>query len=424
MKNHARRSSEWRTIAGRRAPGAPSGTRQRLQRYAPAGIALLSVTLMLALGVMGSGDLTAALRVLWRPLLAITSIMITTGSAQALGVLDRVAEGLFPMAHGSTSRLFALAFFLSAATAAVLNNDSAILLLVPIVVTLLRRLYPDHPQVVVPFMFVVFSAAGVAPLMMSNPMNLIVAEYAHIDFNSYAAHMIPVAVVGWIVAFVVLRCVLSRTLSAVPKTDAVASAPKPWTREQKQGLMLLIGVLGAYPLVSLVHGPVWTVAAVGAIVGLILCVVHRRGSPRDVAARSVSLDVLLFLVAVSTAAIGLRNAGVVDWLSNTYAHWGSNGVGVMSAIGSALINNQPMALINMLAIDAAPTAGRHEVFAALIGGDLGPRLLPWGSLAGLLWYSTLHRFGIRVSFLRFVAVGTAVTVPSLTASLLVHAALR
>ncbi len=395
-----------------------------MQRFAPAGVALAGVAIMLVLGILGSGDLAAALKILWRPLLAITSIMVTTGAAQALGVVDRVAEGLFPKAHGSTSRLFALAFILSAATAAVLNNDSAILLLIPIIVTLLGRLYPDHPQIVLPFVFVVFSAAGVAPMMMSNPMNLIVAEYAHIDFNSYAAHMIPVAIVGWIVAFVMLRLVFSRALSMAPKTDAAASAPGPWTRKQKQGLMMLAGVLGAYPMMSLVHGPVWAVAAVGAVVGLTLCAVHGEGSPREVISRSVSWDILLLLVAVSTAAIGLRNAGVVDWLASIYTHRGTNGVGVTSALGSALINNQPMSLINMLAIDASPAAGRHEVFAALIGGDLGPRLLPWGSLAGLLWYSALRRFGLHVSLLRFAAVGAAVTGPSLAASLLVHAALR
>jgi arsenical pump membrane protein len=418
-----RRPSTWTRTSQGRSTSAPRDLGPHVRRYAPAGVALTGVAVMLLLGVMGSGDLSAATTVLWRPLLAITSIMITTGAAQSLGVIDRVAEGLFPKAHGSTSRLFAVAFVLSAAVAAVLNNDSAILLLVPIIVTLLRRLYPQHPQVVLPFMIVVFSAAGVAPMMMSNPMNLIVAEYARIDFNTYARHMIPVAIAGWAVAFVMLRLVLRRGISSVPHTDTVAAVPAPWTGKQKQGLVLLVAVLGAYPLMSLVDGPVWAVAAAGAVAGIALCAAHREGSPRELVTRSVSWEVLLFLVAVSTAAIGLRNAGVVDWLAGLYANWGSPGVGVMSAIGSALINNQPMSLINVLAIDTTPGAGHEQVFAALIGGDLGPRLLPWGSLAGLLWYSTLQRYGLHVSFLRFVAVGTAVTVPSLAVSLLVHAAL-
>ena len=55
-----------------------------------------------------------------------------------------------------------------------------------------------------------------------------------------------------------------------------------------------------------------------------------------------------------------------------------------SAIGSAVLNNHPMSHLNMMALkDAAPGDAR-AVFVALVGGDLGPRLLPTGSLAGLL----------------------------------------
>ena len=61
----------------------------------------------------------------------------------------------------------------------------------------MRRCYPDRPDLLAPFAFAVFSAAGVAPLVISNPMNLIVAEVAGVGFNEYAARMIPISVAGW-----------------------------------------------------------------------------------------------------------------------------------------------------------------------------------------------------------------------------------
>jgi arsenical pump membrane protein len=75
-----------------------------------------------------------------------------------------------------------------------------------------------------------------------------------------------------------------------------------------------------------------------------------------------------------------------------------------------------MALLHSLTL-----AGRPDtyVFAALIGGDLGPRLLPIGSLAGLLWTHQLRRQGVRVPLSVFVKVGAIVTIPSLVASLVV-----
>jgi arsenical pump membrane protein len=77
-----------------------------------------------------------------------------------------------------------------------------------------------------------------------------------------------------------------------------------------------------------------------------------------------------------------------------------------------------MGLINVLAIEQARGTSQTSILAALIGGDLGPRLLPVGSLAGLLWYASLRRLNVEVSVLRFIRVGIAVTIPTLFISLL------
>jgi hypothetical protein len=59
----------------------------------------------------------------------------------------------------------------------------------------------------------------------------------------------------------------------------------------------------------------------------------------------------------------------------------------------------------------APTDNKAE-------GDLGPRLLPMGSLAALLWLDLLRRHGVHISTSKFILVGFPVTVPSLALSLL------
>ena len=60
-----------------------------------------------------------------------------------------------------------------------------------------------------------------------------------------------------------------------------------------------------------------------------------------------------------------------------------------------------------------------ERLAALIGGDLGPRLLPMGSLAGLLWLDLLRREGTKISIAQFILVGLPVTIPTLALSLFI-----
>ncbi len=94
-------------------------------------------------------------------------------------------------------------------------------------------------------------------------------------------------------------------------------------------------------------------------------------------------------------------------------------IGIMSALGSAVLNNHPMANLNMLAlVPSGATADPRSVLGALVGGDLGPRLFPMGSLAGLLWLEMLRRSGVVVSVRKFVFVGAVSTVPALIACLL------
>jgi arsenical pump membrane protein len=122
---------------------------------------------------------------------------------------------------------------------------------------------------------------------------------------------------------------------------------------------------------------------------------------------------------------GLRHVGVVDKLAALYGLAPDGGalslglVGASAAVGSALVDNHPMSILNMLALGAHGHS--RALLAALIGGDIGPRLLPIGSLAGLLWMELLRRAGVRVTLGRFVRLGTLVLIPTLALSLVLLA---
>jgi len=389
----------------------------------PGAAAAFGVAVMLATQIVSPADLAHSFHTLWRPSLTILSIMLTTNVAQRLGVLDYFAGFLEPREGHSAARVFRSVFIFSAITSAVLNNDAAVLLLTPIVVGLIRRNYPNRPDLIMPFAFAVFSAAGVAPLVISNPMNLIVAEYAGIDFNEYAFLMVPIAVAGWITAYAVLRVVFRRELRlGGPSASMRAPAPK-LSAPAKQFLVLLVTALGCYPLLSYVGGPVWAVATASAALGAWLCWRHRIASPAGLAA-TLSWEILIFLFCVFVMVQGLGNVGFVSVITDFYSSVKDTSlqialVAVSSAVGSAVLNNHPMAILNTLAIRDLSQPTLQHVLAALIGGDLGPRLLPMGSLAGLLWLDSLRKQGVHIGLGLFIRVGMAVTVPTLALSLII-----
>ena len=385
-------------------------------RVGPALAAVAGVVVLLSCGLVGRADLVSIADLMWRPLVAIASIMVSTAVAQRVGLMDWFAAAIESWGQLRPARTFALVYALAALTAATLNNDAAILLLTPIVVALIRRRYLEPSKLYEPFVFAVFMAAGVAPLVVSNPMNMIVAAYAGISFNEYAIRMIPIALVGWIVGYPVLYLLFRRELREAKARPEAAPLRAVLTTPQRRALLLVLGVLVAYPIVAYAGGPVWIVAAGGAVLSLILGHHHRIDTTTSLLRKGISFEILGFLVAVSLLGVGLRNAGVIHRLALIYAH-GSVRIGLVSALGSALVNNHPMSIINMLALHETPGAGTREALAALIGGDLGPRLSPMGSLAGLLWFDALRRLDIVISPLRFAVIGCLVTLPTLAVSL-------
>lgn len=368
-------------------------------------------------GAVRLGDVSTALAAQWRAYVTLASVMTMTTTAERMGLIDQLAAIIEPRTRGPVRHAFRVTFVASALVAAVLSNDAAILLMTPTVIVLLRTVYPRrNPKFLVPFVLAVFAAAGVAPLVISNPMNLIFAEHVGIGFNEYSLRMIPVAIVGWIGAYAVLAWIFREALADPAPALGTWPAKQPLTPHARIVLGVVIVALCAYPVASYLDAPLWPVAASGAVLCALTSVV--AGKPVAALARGVAWTIFPFLLGVFVLAIALERAGVVVWLRELYAHRHPLAIiGTTSAIGSALLNNHPMSVLNAFAMHGLRDTHHAHAFAALIGGDLGPRLLPVGSLASLLWYDLLRRHDVVVRVTTFVRVGVLLTVPTLALSL-------
>jgi Na+/H+ antiporter NhaD/arsenite permease-like protein len=88
----------------------------------------MGVLVLLTTGVVSAADLVGSFQILWRPFVAVLSIMLTTNVALP-------SPGCLGLGRGQSLQLvFCFVFVFSAATSALLNNDAAVLLLTPLIV--------------------------------------------------------------------------------------------------------------------------------------------------------------------------------------------------------------------------------------------------------------------------------------------------
>ena len=189
--------------------------------------------------------------------------------------------------------------------------------------------------------------------------------------------------------------------------------------------ILVVTLLGFFS--EVVTGiPLWLVALGGAGA---LTLIHRlRGHSVVAVARGIGWDVLIFVVGIFIVVIGLRNQGLpsfvghtVEFLGRDTAYGLSAATGFIAAICSAFFNNHPTAgvMIWVLQDLAKPILEtKFLVFAALIGGDLGPKMLPIGSLAALMWFRMLRDRGVKVPYSLYIKIGIPVTLTAVALSLI------
>lgn len=395
------------------------------------GAAAIGAALTVLLGIGPPGVLLQAARFLAAPVVTIVGLMVMTQVAEKAGLFDLLGDALARGAGGSGPRLFALIFLTGALVGTVFTNDAAVLIFTPIVFALVERIGGEswRPEQKLPFYFSVLYVANlVGALVIANPINLVVASLLQISFAEFAAGMALPALASVVVSFTGLWLYFRHD---IPR-DFVPVPREPPTRPPMRALQVCCALavlltLCGFFLEEQTGAPTWLVAAAGAAT---LAALHKTLGRGELAplARGVSWDVLLFMAGMFVVGLGLRHVGVTHLLGAAIADAGGAFpaatrflCGTIAAIASALINNHPTADLMAFTIQdlALPAMEKRWLgFAALIGGDLGPKMLPIGSLAALIWFRLLRDRGVEVPYSLYIRLGIPITLAALLASLL------
>lgn len=391
--------------------------------------ASLGAVLALVFGVVHLADIAVVWGIVWNATATFVAVIIISLLLDEAGFFEWAALHVARWGGGNGRRLFAFIVLLGADVAALFANDGAALILTPIVMAMLVAL-GFSPAATLAFVMAAGFIADTAslPLIVSNLVNIVSADFFGIGFNEYAAVMVPVNIAAVLASLLVLLLYFGR---GVPARYDLAQLKTPTQAIRDPAtfragwvvlVLLLVGFFGLEPL----GVPVSAVAAVAAVV---LLAVAARGhviSTRKVL-HGAPWQIVVFSLGMYLVVYGLRNAGLTDRIAgllDVFAQggiWGAAiGTGVLTALLSSVMNNMPTVLIGALSIDASQASGLVKeamVYANVIGCDLGPKITPIGSLATLLWLHVLQKKGTTIAWGYYFRVGIVLTLPVLLVTL-------
>ncbi|VCZ87827.1 Arsenical pump membrane protein [Klebsiella pneumoniae] len=362
-------------------------------------------------------------QIVWNATATFIAVIIISLLLDESGFFEWAALHVARWGNGRGRLLFTWIVLLGAMVAALFANDGAALILTPIVIAMLLALGFSRGATLAFIMAAGFIADTASlPLIVSNLVNIVSADFFKLGFSEYAAVMVPVNLAAIAATLVMLHLFFRKDIPAVYDVSLLKE-PKDAIRDVntfKTGwlvlVLLLVGFFGLEPL----GVPVSLVAAAGA---LLLFAVAKKGHAINTGKvlRGAPWQIVIFSLGMYLVVYGLRNAGLTHYLSsllNQLAEQGlwaaTLGTGFLTAFLSSVMNNMPTVLVGALSIDGSTATGvikEAMIYANVIGSDLGPKITPIGSLATLLWLHVLSQKNIKITWGYYFRVGIVMTIP-------------
>nr|WP_242439643.1 arsenic transporter [Providencia rettgeri] len=391
--------------------------------------ATAGAVLALIFGVISFQDIPIVWNIVWNATATFVAVIIISLLLDESGFFEWAALHVAKWGGGKGRLLFSYIVLLGATVAALFANDGAALILTPIVIAMLLALGFNKGTTLAFVMAAGFIADTASlPLIVSNLVNIVSADFFNIGFTEYASIMVPVDIAAIVATLVMLHWFFRKDIPKqydVTKLSEPTLAIKDMTTFKAGWLVLVLLLVGFFVLEPL-GIPVSAIAAIGA---LILWVIAARGQTINTkkVLRGAPWQIVIFSLGMYLVVYGLRNAGLTDYLSETLNYLADKGLwvatigtGFITAFLSSIMNNMPTVLIGALSIEGSDATGLIQqamVYANVIGADLGPKITPIGSLATLLWLHVLSQKNMTITWGYYFKTGIIMTIPVLIVTL-------
>ena len=322
-------------------------------------------------------------------LIFLTCITVVAELATEAGIFALLATRLGRLARGRILWLYVIVALAASVITIFLGLDATAVLFTPVVIILARRVAaPLYPFILLPLLF-----SNLASLLLpvSNLTNLLSQYKFHLHNFAYMHLSYRSSIAAIATTLIILLFVYQNSLRG---TYVLASQPRffdpiftiiTFIACVSFALLILLDISATYS--SIISAGIATSGAL----------IRDRSKLKF---RLIPFRLLLLVTALFAGVDLLNHYGFGHLLA--YATRTSIGTLLWSGLAANLINNLPAYLI----FETAATP--HNLPYLLIGVNFGSIILPWGSLATLLWAQRCKAAGVKVEWRKTILISALI----------------
>ena len=258
-------------------------------------------------------------------------------------------------------------------------------------------------------------------LIIGNPTNIYLATSSGISFFEYTSKMALPTICAGLVSLGLLLLIFRNSLKDPLKIEINEAHIKNKflliVNLVCLSLCTLILSISSYlPITIEMYLVSLIFASILLITIIIYSIVKRNGHILLTSIKRLPWTLLPFVLSMFIIVLSLKETHVTNELTNAFKMGDSVFVyGIVSTLLCNFINNIPVSVLFSEVVEKGIEA---EVYASIIGTNIGAFLTPIGALAGIMWLSILKQNHVKFNFLSFTKYGSLIAIPTLLIALL------